>query len=159
MGFAHTYQTYLGALAHLAYEQWVKLPRYNCRIAVPCASTVADAARLLIRFNPQWTKQDHEELAKAHGDAAKECAVKWDEEVERASMETYGRPYRITDYQISGIARDEYGSARKDALHLFALGKTYHNFIGRAHAEAARKLGRKRRVLLRQWGFLGGCHA
>ncbi|MDT8992772.1 hypothetical protein RQP54_18005 [Curvibacter sp. APW13] len=132
----------LGALDHPAYHQQIKLRWYNGRINVFQAVTPTDAAKVLRRLKPTWTKDEHASLAQQHADAADQHERAWSQLVDQAAIETFGRPYHITDYRISGIACDEFSEPMKQALRFAAHARTYHRQLSGAHACAS---GQRRR--------------
>lgn len=133
--------THLGALDHPAYHQTIKLRFYNGRITVFQAVSPSDAAKVLRRLNTAWTLDEHTLLAQQHKDAAAQQKQEWIRLVDAAALEAFGRPFRITDYRISGIACDEFSEAMKQALRFAAHARTLHEKASFAHAHAA---GRRR---------------
>lgn len=124
-------------LDHPAYHIAVKLPKYNGHVNVFQACTPLDAAHVLRRNNPQWTKDDHLRLATAHAAQAARARDAYSELLDEASMEAFGRPFQVWDYRISAIGCDEFSDEHKDALRKAAHAKTHHLAAARAHAKAA----------------------
>jgi len=124
-------------LSHPVYGTKAKPRGYNVPVTVVGACSARDGANLLMRFNPQWTREDHTKLARAHEEAARLRQEFWDHEAESAAMDAFGRPYRITDYQISGIACDLFTESHKVALrdHLHSASK--HRVLAVCHQAAA----------------------
>jgi hypothetical protein len=81
-------------------------------------------------------------LAQQHADAAVQQKKEWCRLADAAALETFGRPFRITDYRISGIACDAFSEPMKQALRFAAHACTHHQKASYAHAHAA---GRRRR--------------
>lgn len=125
-------------LDHPAYHAQVKLRYYNYPVSVFQAVTDTDAAKILRRLNPEWTKQDHATLAQRHREAAQRQSEAWNRLLNEAAEQTFGRPYRVTDYRVSGIACDEFSDAMKTQLRFAAHATTYHKRASSAHARAAR---------------------
>ncbi len=124
-------------LDHAAYHQQVKLPKYNCRVNIFQATCPADAARLLRRNNPDWSKEDHLQLAQQHAERSSLEREKHAQLLDAAAMETFGRPFRVTDYRISAIGCEEFSEEKKEALRFSAHAGTTHLICSRAHAKAA----------------------
>lgn len=125
-------------LDNIAYHQSVKLSKYNGEITVFQAVSDRDASKVLKRLKPDWTKEDHAELAKQHAKEAEAQQQEWDRLLDDAAMETFGRPFMFTDYKISAIGRDEFSVEKKTAIRFAAHAATYHQLASRAHAMAAR---------------------
>jgi hypothetical protein len=129
----------LVALDHPAYHQRVRLRKYNARVTVFQASNDGDAAaKVLRRAFPLWTPEDHRRLAMQHATIAGEQQVIWGNLANEAALKTWGRPYSVFDYRISGIASDEFDEQMKSALRTAAHASTYHGLAAAAHARAAR---------------------
>ena len=71
--------------------------------------------------------------------AAKEMDKQWSKEADKASQETFGRPFGTSDYKISGIGREEFSSAAKDKLRDLAHTSAEHKEAAAAHWYAAGK--------------------
>jgi len=125
------------SLDHPAYNTPVKLGGYNGKTTVHQANSSRDAANVLIRNNPGWSKADHAKLAAAHQKAADAHHEAWDKRVDQAHQETFGKPFGIGDYKVSGIARDEYSEEHKTALRTHAHSETKHDRLAAAHAAAS----------------------
>lgn len=125
-------------LDHPVYHQGVRLRSYNGRITVFQATSDRDAAKVLKRLKPDWSKEDHAALAKAHASEAKAQRLEWDRLLNEAAMATFGRPFEFMDYRISAIGRDEFSDEYKEKLRFAAHASTYHMLASRAHAQAAR---------------------
>lgn len=120
------------------YHQGVKLRGYNMRVTIFQAATDRDAAKVLKRLKPEWSKADHAALAKAHAAEAEAQRGTWDQLLDEAAMATFGRPFQFHDYQISAIGRDEFSESFKQKLRFAAHAATHHVLAARAHAQAAR---------------------
>lgn len=128
----------LGSLYHEAYDTAVRLPGYNRQVTATGACSAADGVKVLKKTGPRWSREDHLRLAAAHTEAAAAADIRWRQQAEAASLETFGRSYRTEDYRISGIARDEFSDERKEALRLAAHGGSKHKTLAEIHAWAAR---------------------
>lgn len=130
--------TLVSSLDHPAYHQAIRLRGYNAAVTACQAATDADAARVLRHANPDWTSADHLALFEAHEAARKAQQAEWNRLIDAASMETFGRPWRIFDYLISGIGRNEFSEEKKTALRFAAHAATSHGALARAHKAASR---------------------
>lgn len=130
--------TLVAELDHPAYHERVKLPGYNGKTTVFQAVTDRDAAHVLRRVNPAWTKEQHLELAQRHAGETLRQREAWNKLLNEAAQQTFGRPFQFFDYRISGIGRDEFSEEHKVALRFHAHATTYHEQVSRAHAHAAR---------------------
>ncbi len=127
-------------LDHAAYHLQVKLPKYNGRVNIFQATCPTDAARLLRRNNPDWSKEDHLRLAQQHAERSSLEREKHAQLLDAAAQETFGRPFRVTDYRISAIGCEEFSEEQKTALRYAAHAETNHLICARAHAKAANAL-------------------
>lgn len=130
--------TLVDQLNNPAYHQGIKLRGYNGQITVFQAVNDRDAAKVLKRLKPQWSKPEHADLAKAHEDEAQAQRAEWNRLLDEAAMATFGRPFQFHDYRISAIGREEFSEEHKKKLRFAAHAVTYHTLAARAHAKAAR---------------------
>lgn len=121
-----------------AYNTRVKLPKYNGAVTATGATNDRDAANILIRNNPRWSKENHARLAEQHKRAADRHDKAWNSKVDEAAKSAWGRPFKPTDYKISGIASDEFSDAHKAALRTHAHAKTAHTKLAAAHLAASK---------------------
>lgn len=128
----------LPSLGHPAYTQAIKLKGYSCHVNIIRATCSADAAKILKRLHPSWSRQDHDELAKAHQAARVDMEREYSELLDVAALQAFGRKYHITDYRISAIACDEFSEEHKERLRYLAHSATKHAIAAGAHAHAAR---------------------
>ena len=134
-------------LGHPAYQAQIRIPGYNypgSRVTVFQAVTVADAAKVLVKANPAWSREDHRNLAEDHQRSWRECGAKWNEVANEAAHSTFGREFLLTDYRISGIAREEFSEGDKKALRDLAGRRGRHMRLAAAHLFAAKNFGRYR---------------
>ena len=86
-----------------------------------------------------WTKADH---LKAAADALRKADAmgrQWNKVVNQAAHATWGRGYQIGDYQVSGIASNEFSTTFKDRLRKLAQDASALKSIAYAHQKAAGK--------------------
>lgn len=133
------------SLDHPAYLAARKLRGYRYPVIPTGACTNSDAGKILILNNPAWSKADHLELAVLHRKAADHSAACWTKIADAASMAAFGRPYEITDYKISAIARDEFSEEHKRLLRHHALAGSNHRLLACAHEAAAKNVNRYKR--------------
>jgi len=119
------------------YITKVKLPKYNI---VPSVLTAhgADAGKILVMLRPDITKAQHAMLAKKFSDLDKKMMKQWDKVINKAAMETWGRPWEVTDYRVSGIGSDEFSEKYKKKLRELAHGATDAKKISEAHKHASK---------------------
>jgi len=127
------------ALDHPVYHQRVKLRLYNCHTDVFQASNPRDAARILRRLKPDWTRDEHLELSQRHGEAAILQSKRYAELLDVAAQATFGRRFEFTDYKISAIGSEEFSEPHKVALRFTSRAATNHRTLARAHAAAAHR--------------------
>lgn len=119
------------------YNTRVKLKGYNGQVTVSTAHG-ADKGKVLIQLAPQMSKGAHSAKAREFAALAEKLDEEWSREADEAAMETWGRPFQVTDYRISGIGSDEFSPARKNKLRTFAHGGTKAKDIAEAHTAAAK---------------------
>ncbi|KVP39966.1 hypothetical protein [Burkholderia ubonensis] len=126
-------------LDHPAYHESISLPKYNGKVNVFQATCSTDAAKVLRRANPDWTQDDHLNLASLHAMESAKQQMRYNVLLDDAAQEAFGRPYHVTDYRISAIASDEFSAEKKAELRKAAHARTYHDVVARAHLTAARR--------------------
>lgn len=124
-------------LDHPAYHTRARLKGYNCAVNIFTAVSPVDAGRLLRRLLDGYTVEQHRQLARQHAEAAGQMKDDWNRLADDAAQQTLGRPFRFEDYQISGIAREEFTPAMKEKLRFAAHAGTAHTKAARAHWAAA----------------------
>lgn len=127
------------SLDHPAYTTPQKLRGYTGKngITPHQATSARDAANVIIRNKPDWTKEDHQKLAAAHDKAADAHHKKWNEVANDAAQKTWNRPYKFGDYRVSGIASDEFPEEHKEKLRTHAHSAGKHEALAAAHRAAA----------------------
>ena len=70
----------------------------------------------LIRALPDYTKADHLDAANLHEKRADEYDKKWGKVIREAHQETYGEPWHLSYYHVSGIGDSSYSEEKKDKL-------------------------------------------
>lgn len=123
---------------HPAYIGALRLKGYRSPVTISQASTSSDAAKVLTRLHPGWSKLEHVQLAEAHLDQYKGLLRRWSEVLDQAAMQTFGREYHISDYRISGIACEEFSEEHKAQLRTLIHTAQKHKDIADAHREAAK---------------------
>lgn len=121
------------------YVQEFKIPKHSGKVTVLSAS---GPAGMILARSGKWTKEEHLKIADIFGYIAVNVQDKYERTLDKASKETFGRPYQMTDYKISCIARDEYSEKRKDELRLLCKGITLYKTLASAHKDAAMLQGR-----------------
>jgi hypothetical protein len=144
----------LSDLKDALYNTPVRLKGYNGSVTISTAHGDADKARVLIQLQPEMTRSQHASLARGFATLADHLDAEWNREIDEAAMETWGRPWQVTDYRISGIGSDEFSNQRKTKLRTFAQGATKAKYIAQGHEAAA-----KSRLLAKTAGFSYGLDA
>lgn len=144
----------LSDLKDSLYNTPVKLKGYNGGVTISTAHGDADKARVLIQLQPAMTRSQHASLARGFTTLSDHLDAEWNREIDEAAMETWGRPWRPTDYRISAIGSDEFSNERKNKLRTFAQGATKAKYIAQGHEAAA-----KSRLLAKTAGFSYGLDA
>jgi hypothetical protein len=127
------------------YEGLAKLRYYNRSANVFSAVSVADAVKVLRKAHPELYEMDvekHLHLSHAFALRARAHDGAWRRLVNAAAQEAFGRPFRITDYKISGIASDAFSEHFKAALRRHAQEPWRCERLAAVHAAVARKLSR-----------------
>jgi hypothetical protein len=144
----------LSDLKDALYNTPVRLKGYNGAVTISTAHGDADKARVLIQLQPEMTRSQHASLARGFATLADHLDAEWNREIDEAAMETWGRPWQVTDYRISGIGSAEFSNQRKTKLRTFAQGATKAKYIAQGHEAAA-----KSRMLAKTAGFSYGLDA
>lgn len=131
-------------LDHPAYHFYVTLPRFNGKVTVFRTTLPRDSGRVLKLANPDWSTEDHIDLAKRHEDESQRLEAIHRQLLDTAHMETFGRPRAFEDYRISAIGSDAYPAEMKERLRHAAHTSSYHKRLSWAHAAA----GKCRRKLM-----------
>lgn len=135
----------------LDYPVYHQSPRmgwggYSRRVSVLSSLTASDGKRLLRRFMPSASAQEHRGLAKGHRALAQEHRLAWARIADEAAVVTFGRAFQITDYRVSAIACEEFADVHKEALRVHARSASMHDHLALCHLMAA---GHKQEVALR----------
>ena len=135
--------TLIKEMDHSAYHAKVRIRGYTNPVTVFQAVTNLDAARVLRRAYPAWGPDDHKALARQHETAAQNQTERWNQLVDEAANEVWGRDFQFCDYRISGIASDEFPEHLKDALRFCAHAASSHRALAKAHDRAASNYRRR----------------
>ena len=127
---------------NLEHPAYMAAPRrgwgnYTRRVSVLSVHDAADGRRLLKRFMPGLTPEQHREIADGHVQKAREHGAEWNKNADEAVMETFGRPWSFHDYRVSGIAREEFSEERKEILRTHARRRGEHHRLAILHYMAA----------------------
>lgn len=129
--------TLVRSLDHQAYRTPIRLAKYNGRVTVLQAQGQSDGAKVLRRVNPDWTRADHFALSVRHGQEAVRLNSEYSQLLDAAAMETFGRPFRVSDYKISAIGCEQFSEPAKEALRFSAHAATNHKTLSLAHRREA----------------------
>lgn len=114
-------------LGNSVYTKKEKPPKFNVAIT-PLSDGGAAGAALLRRRLPDWSKADHQNAISKLKRMKNGAKKKYDDALDAAAQETWGRPWEITDYRVSGIGSSEFSSKRKDELR--TLNKEINDISG-----------------------------
>lgn len=93
---------------------------------------------------PELTPMQIECLRDMHDLLATANQTLWVDIINKAAFDTWGRPYVITDYKVSGIGSDEFSAIYKDMLRETAKKKSKHNHLARLYGMMVLKNKRKK---------------
>jgi len=110
---------------------------YTRSVCVKSVLRANDGKALIKRLMPDTARAQHADLAEAHVVAAKKNSKLWNQLVDRAMLKTFGRPFRMGDYKISGICRDEFPEDTKRLLRKYAQNGGAHHTLAVIHKMAA----------------------
>lgn len=116
---------------------------YGRRVNVTSTIQPGDGKALLKSLMPDVDKRQHDDLARQHAQAAKKNTRLWNQLVDRAMLRTFGRPFSIGDYKISGICREEFDERTKNLLRKYAHNSGTHGHLAVLHKMAAGTTHRK----------------
>ncbi len=125
-------------LADPAYEVRIRLRGYTCERSAIGAATDRDAANILIRANPAWSRDDHARLAELHRIAGEQQEKQYQVALNLAAHETFGRPFNFWDYRVCCIGREEFGDAWKEILRYHGYAGPKHKALFAAHLAASK---------------------
>jgi hypothetical protein len=119
------------------YSTPVKIRGYSGAITVTSAHG-KDAGDVLIKLRPDMTRAEHAQLARKFEPMAKSLQKEWEDTLNDAAMETWGRSWQVFDYKISGIGSDEFSDKYKNKLRYLAQASTKAKSIALAHTYASK---------------------
>lgn len=119
------------------YTESIKLRGYTRPTSTLSALSASDSAKVLRRLAQELTKGDHIILAEAHAKKYAELNQTWSTTADQAAMSTFGRAFRIEDYKISAIGREEFSEHHKSILRHAAQNMSKHKQAAMAHFVAA----------------------
>lgn len=97
------------------------------------------AGKIIMKAFPDLSPIMIEALRDMHDLLAEYNNALWVRVVNSAAFDTWGRPYVISDYKVSGIASDEFSVIFKDMLRDAAHKKNKHNTLARIYGHLALK--------------------
>lgn len=110
---------------------------YTCRVTLLGVCLAQDGKRLLRKLMPMLNKDQFRAIGLEHAKLALSHQTAWSTRVNEACLATFGRPYGIHDYRISGIARDEFSEGDKTALRSHAHKQGHHHQLAIFHLMAS----------------------
>ena len=116
-------------LHHPVYHQLVRRAKWNGKPNVMMLD-VPQAARLLRWLNQDINRDQHLEIAAYHERRAIKLSAVWSAVVQRASIQALGKPFHVSMYQVSSIARDEFAEHHKRVLR-HACTDSAHRHLAR----------------------------
>lgn len=122
---------------HPVYTRAVRKRRYGRAVSVLDASTAHDCLSVLRRTMRDVPGDEHQQHAHSHALAAIAAQQRYRDELDAAAIETFGRPFQITDDKVSGVGCDEFSLVRKDRLRGLVQVEGRHHRLAIVHAMAA----------------------
>jgi hypothetical protein len=119
------------------YRQRVKLRGYNGQPSVMSAHG-KDAGDILIALQPDMTKSQHAQRSREFESLADRLQGLYDQALDDAAQDAWGRDFRVTDYRVSGIGSDEFSEAHKERLRTLAQSLSAAKTISSAHGYASK---------------------
>jgi hypothetical protein len=119
------------------YRTPVKVRGYNGKPTVMSAHG-KDAGDVLIALQPETTRAQHAQLARGFEALSDSLSDDYNRTLDEAAQATWGRPWQVTDYRVSGIGSDEFSEEFKEKLRPLAYGMSQAETIAHAHAFAAK---------------------
>lgn len=123
---------------HPDYSTRVKLRGYNGPVTVTSAHG-ADAGKVLRKLHPEATKEEHKSIARKYQKRADALKREYFKLLDKAAMETWGRKWQTTDYQVSGIGSSAFSAKMKDKLRRSNSEFNLYEKASHAHQAAAGK--------------------
>lgn len=120
------------------YRERVRIAGYNGPVSVMSAHG-RDAGKVLRRVLPGASKEEHLSLAKKYRKRLFQMDTLYGRLLNRSARQTWGRPWRTTDYRVSGIGSDEFSASMKKRLRDAVTLMNAYNAAYRAHEYAAGK--------------------
>lgn len=119
------------------YRQRVKLRGYNGQPSVMSAHG-KDAGDILIALQPDMSKSQHAQRSREFESLADRLQDMYDQALDDAAQETWGRDFQVTDYRVSGIGSDEFSDTHKTRLRTLAQSLSAAKTISTAHGYASK---------------------
>lgn len=120
------------------YTERVKLRGYNGPVSVFSAHG-ADAGKVLRKLHPEMTREEHLAIAAKYRKRGYQMDTLYANLLNRAARQTWGRPWRTSDYRVSGIGSDEFSASMKKRLRDVVTLMNAYSRAYRAHEYAAGK--------------------
>ena len=124
-------------LALPEYATCVRIKGYNGKVSVYTAVNARDAANVLINISPGVNRSRHLELAAQHEALVIQHQLYYNKALDKAAQALFGRPWRITDFKVSCIGRDEFSEEHKAELRYHGYSATKHATLAYAHKAAS----------------------
>ena len=119
------------------YRTPVHIRGYNGQPTVMSAHG-KDAGDVLIALTPDMTKAQHAQKARDFDALSEKLQKEYDEALDAAAQDTWGRDFQVTDYRVSGIGSDEFADKHKERLRMLAHGLSAAKTIAAAHQYASK---------------------
>ena len=129
----------IAQLSHPAYTSRMRVRGWNGRQCAKYCHAPSVARAMLRKLAPEWGIAEHLKLAQYHEGRMRKLDAIWLAVVNRAALETFGRPWEIFDYRVCGIGSDAFAPCHKRVLRHCAYRATEHDALARAHRLAAKK--------------------
>lgn len=99
--------------------------------------------KLLHDTFPNFTREDFIRESENFKELSIKAGKKWNAVVENEFKKIFGREYQPWDYQVSGVARDEFSDDIKDKLRSLAFEHSENRILSSAFLVASRYIKKK----------------
>lgn len=129
-------------LSKKVYEKKHKMRGYTVTASIAGLLRKNEAAAILYRDFPHLDRSAHARLADKAAFVVVDADRAWSRTADREMHRLQGRPFRVTDYKVSGVGCEDFPPRVKEALRRLAHLKTTARAAMDAHAYLAANFGR-----------------
>lgn len=129
----------MASLDHPVYTTRMRMRGWTARQCAKYCHAPSVARALIRKLAPEWGRAEHLKLAQYHEARLQKLDAIWSAVLNRAALETFGRPWQVWDYRVCAIGSDAFAERHKRVLRHCAYRATEHGTLARAHRLAAKK--------------------